>query len=58
MDSQLKEAEERKRDRAYDPVMRWQHFQEFITWCETNKKPGQRRNRPRWRDEEGRVRYY
>jgi hypothetical protein len=43
-----KEREERKRDRAYDPVLRWKHIQETITWAEANLPPHLRRNRPRW----------
>lgn len=43
-----KEREERKRDRAYDPVQRWKHIQETITWAEANMAPHLRRNRPRW----------
>lgn len=42
-----KEREERKRDRAYDPVARWKHIQETITWAEANMPPHLRRNRPR-----------
>jgi hypothetical protein len=43
-----KEREERKRDRAYDPILRWKHIQETITWTEANMPPHLRRNRPRW----------
>jgi len=43
----LKSQEERKRDRAYDPVARWKHIQETITWAEANLPPEKRRNRPR-----------
>ncbi|MCX6923682.1 MAG: hypothetical protein NT154_10815 [Verrucomicrobia bacterium] len=46
---QLKREEERKRDAAYDPVLRWQHIQETITWAEANLPPHLRRNRPRTR---------
>jgi len=42
----LKE-EERKRNAAYDPVARWQHIQQTITWAEANLPPPLRRNRPR-----------
>lgn len=45
--SQLKAAEEAKRDRAYDPALRWKHIQEMITWAEENMPPHLRRNRPR-----------
>jgi hypothetical protein len=45
--SSLKEAEERKRDRAYDAALRWRHIQETITWAEANLSPHRRRNRPR-----------
>lgn len=41
--------EERKRTAAYDPVQRWRHIQETITWAEANLPPEQRRNRPRRR---------
>ena len=43
----LKREEERKRDAAYDPVARWQHIQQTITWAEANLPPHLRRNRPR-----------
>jgi hypothetical protein len=43
-----KEHEEQKRERAYDPALRWQHIQETITWAEANMPPHLRRNRPRW----------
>lgn len=42
--------EERKRNAAYDPVKRWQHIQDTITWAESNMPPHLRRNRPRWKD--------
>lgn len=42
-----KHEEERKRDAAYDPVTRWRHIQETITWAEANLPPHLRRNRPR-----------
>ena len=48
-DDDLKRREEEKRDRAYDPAMRWRHIQETITWAEANLPPEQRRNRPRTR---------
>ena len=44
----LKAEEERKRDRAYDPVQRWKHIQATITWAEANLPWHLRRNRPRW----------
>ena len=47
--SQLKAEEERKRDAAYNPVQRWQHIQQTITWAEANLPPHLRRNRPRTR---------
>jgi len=31
-DFQEKQREEAKRERMYDPVLRWQHLQETITW--------------------------
>ena len=43
----LKKEEERKRNAAYDPVARWQHIQQTITWAEANLPPQLRRNRPR-----------
>jgi hypothetical protein len=45
--SQQKAREELKRDRVYDPILRWQHIQEMITWAELNMPPHLRRNRPR-----------
>jgi hypothetical protein len=45
--SDLKAREEAKRDRAYDPALRWKHLQEMITWAEANMPPHLRRNRPR-----------
>ena len=39
--------EEAKRERMYDPVLRWKHIQETITWAEANMPPHLRRNRPR-----------
>jgi hypothetical protein len=45
----LKKREEEKRDRTYDPVQRWRHLQETITWAEANLPPDRRRNRPRVR---------
>lgn len=43
----LKKREEAKRDRAYDPALRWKQIQETITWAEANLPPELRRNRPR-----------
>ncbi len=43
----LKQQEESKRNAAYDPVKRWQHIQETITWAEANLPLHLRRNRPR-----------
>lgn len=42
-----KKKEEQKRDAAYDPLQRWQHIQQTITWAEANMPPHLRRNRPR-----------
>ena len=42
-----KAREEAKRDRMYDPALRWKHIQETITWAEANRPPHLRRNRPR-----------
>jgi hypothetical protein len=47
----LKKREELKRDRMYDPVQRWKHIQETITWAEANLPPEKRRNRPRTRSD-------
>jgi hypothetical protein len=49
---QVKYEEERKRNAAYDPVQRWKHIQETITWAEANLPLHLRRNRPRWRSPE------
>ena len=46
-EDKLKSAEERKRDAAYDPVARWRHIQQTITWAEANLPFHLRRNRPR-----------
>ncbi len=42
-----KKREEQKRNAAYDPVQRWRHIQQTITWAEANLPPHLRRNRPR-----------
>jgi len=42
-----KAREEAKRNRMYDPVLRWKHIQEAITWAEANMPEHLRRNRPR-----------
>lgn len=42
--SELKHAEEAKRDRCWDPRERWQVLQETIAWVE--RQPGCRRNTP------------
>jgi len=47
MTAEEKQREEEKRDRMYDPVLRWKHIQEAITWAEANMPPHLRRNRPR-----------
>jgi hypothetical protein len=47
MISEEKQREEAKRDRMYDPVSRWKHIQETITWAEANMPEHLRRNRPR-----------
>jgi hypothetical protein len=44
---EIKAKEELKRERAYDPALRWKHLQETITWAEANMPPELRRNRPR-----------
>ena len=43
---ELLREENRKRDANYDPVLRWQHIQETITWAEENMPPHLQRNRP------------
>lgn len=58
MDTHVKQAEELKRERAWNPAERWKQMQDFLNWAEANVKPEQRRNRPRWRDEKGLVHYY
>jgi hypothetical protein len=47
MTSEEKQLEEAKRDRMYDPVLRWKHLQEAITFAEAAMPPHLRRNRPR-----------
>jgi len=42
-----KQREEQKRDRAWDPVTRWNAIQEMISWAEAQLPPEKRRNRPR-----------
>lgn len=41
-----KEMEEAKRERHYNPVLRWRHLQEAITWAEANLPPEKRNNTP------------
>jgi hypothetical protein len=36
---ETKAREEAKRDRAYDPALRWKHIQATITWAEANLPP-------------------
>src|SRR6266853_6466142 len=43
----LKKQEEQKRERAYNPALRWRHIQQTITWAEANLPAHLRRNRPR-----------
>lgn len=43
----LKAREEAKRERCYDPALRWKHIQETIAWAEGNLPSHLRRNRPR-----------
>ncbi len=47
MTHEEKQREEAKRERMYDPVLRWKHIQETITWAEANMPEHLRRNRPR-----------
>ena len=51
-DEEVKREEERKRNAAYDPLERWLHIQQTITWAEENLPHHQRRNRPRTREDE------
>jgi hypothetical protein len=46
-DQSIKQREEEKRDRAFDPVERWRQIQATITWAEANLPPELHRNRPR-----------
>lgn len=46
MEMSFKKAEEAKRERCYDPVLRWQHLQEAIAWAEANMPAEKRRNTP------------
>lgn len=48
---ELKAAEERKREAAYNPQMRWLHIQQTITWAESVMPYHLRWNRPRTRPE-------
>jgi len=48
-ESETKRNEEAKRDRAFDPVVRWKQIQAMITWAEANMPPHFRRNIPRSR---------
>jgi hypothetical protein len=57
MDPKLKEAEEQKRNRNYDPKVRWQHMMDFIDFI-VKQRPELNRNRPRYRDENGKVHFY
>jgi hypothetical protein len=47
MTSEEKQREEEKRERMYDPVLRWRHIQETITFAEANMPAHLRRNVPR-----------
>ena len=47
MTHEEKQREDAKRERMYDPVLRWKHIQETITWAEANMPEHLRRNRPR-----------
>lgn len=58
MDQTSKTFEETKRVGALPPAERWKQMQQFLNWAEANVKPEFRRNRPRWRDQQGRVCYY
>ncbi len=55
MTPEEKQREEEKRERMYDPVLRWKHIQETITWVEANLPEHLRRNRPRWHEAAGPV---
>jgi len=43
---ELLREQNRKRDANCDPVLRWKHIQETITWAEKNMPPHLQRNRP------------
>lgn len=49
--------EEIKRNRARTSEERWKQFKELMEWAEINM-PEKNRNRPRYRDAEGRVHFY
>ena len=47
----VKQREELKRERAWDPKERWLAIQDMIAFVEANQPPHMRRNRPRWHKE-------
>jgi hypothetical protein len=57
MDSAEFKAEKEKRDRNYDAKLRWQHMMDFIDFI-VKQRPELNRNRPRYRDEKGKVHFY
>jgi hypothetical protein len=53
-DPEEKRREELKRDAVSDPVERWRHLQQTISWAEENMPAHLRRNRPRTRKQDSR----
>jgi hypothetical protein len=47
MTSEDRQREDEKRERTYDPILRWRHIQEAITFAEANMPAHLRRNVPR-----------
>jgi len=47
IEPETKKNKETKRNRAYDPVVRWKQIQAMITWAEANMPSHFRRNIPR-----------
>jgi hypothetical protein len=60
MDEIFKSEEEWKQNilRELDPKRRWQLMVDFLNWGESKQLPEERRNRPRWRDDKGRIHFY
>ncbi|MFQ3168619.1 MAG: hypothetical protein ACI8QI_001168 [Limisphaerales bacterium] len=47
----VKQREELKRERAWDPKECWLAIQDMIAFVEPNQPPHKRHNRPRWHKE-------